>query len=75
MSYYSKRHYRLVCPPKDTQKDILDRKLVRTAQKLTEKDIAKKYPTFDVSKVGEILAYQQERFDSHIKKLRTKAGL
>jgi len=75
MSYYSKQHYRLVCPKKDTQKDILDRKLVRTAQKLSAKDTAKKYPTLDVSKVGEILAYQQARFDSHIKRLRTKAGL
>ena len=74
MRYYSKRHYALVSPPKDTAANILDRKIMRAALDQAQKDLEEKFPVISIEHAQEILDYQQERQRYHLDRMRKNQG-
>lgn len=60
--YYSKAHYRRVCPPPDTKQDIADRLKRNAAAEQSRLETSVKFPTLSAENVDEALAYQEARY-------------
>jgi len=66
MRYYSKKHYSLVSPHRDTDEQIKERILHKEACVLAHKDCLEKYGQITVENAKEAIKYQDERIKHHM---------
>ena len=73
MAYYSRRHYRLVSPPKDTDLEIEQRRILKEVLEQVARERAERWPGGVTSfEVGDAMArWQEER----ITELRKERGI
>lgn len=70
MNQFSRRHYRLVSPPADTQDQIRDRLIARQAAELGMADRIARYPTLTAENADDAIRYQEDRIKHYATILR-----
>lgn len=66
MSFYSRGHYRRVCPPPDRPQDIADRIARNRAAELAALDREREFPDITRANFDDALRYQEERYHFHL---------
>jgi hypothetical protein len=70
MGYYSRRHYQAVSPARDTQAQIMERRIQRRASELGRADREQKYPELTAGNAQDAIDYQEQRMRFYAYALR-----